>query len=92
MALGLRLQRADSLFIDIQKIVGEAVALGHRELADGDTATGGQVNLVAILNDPASLAQLPVDRLSRRLFRCYIFSRQMLPHRHAFYSIIYSDI
>ena len=61
VALGLRLEDADGLAVDEEQVVGEAVAVGELELADGDAAAGGQVHLVAVLDDPAGLLQLAVD-------------------------------
>jgi len=38
--------------LDEQQVVGEAVAVRHLELADGDTAPGGEVQLVSVLDEP----------------------------------------
>ena len=38
--------------VDEQHVVGEPVAVRHLELADGDTAPGGEVQLVPVLDEP----------------------------------------
>jgi len=49
----LGLQDPDRLALDEQHVVGEAVAVRHLELADGDTEPGGEVRLGSVLDDPA---------------------------------------
>jgi len=53
------------LLVDVKEIVGEAVALGQLELADRHPATGGQIDLVAALNDPPCPDEQCVDCFTR---------------------------
>ena len=59
--LGLRLDAPNSLPIDEQEVIGPAVSLPHRELADRDPLTSPQVRIVAVLHDPARSLELPID-------------------------------
>ena len=65
-AFRLGFDRADGLAIEIEQIVGEPETRLHRKLADGDTATGGQVEVVALLHEPAGGCQVGIYR--RRAF------------------------
>jgi hypothetical protein len=40
----------------------------HRKLAHGDAAAGAEVELTAILHEPAGCLELRIDRLARTLF------------------------
>ncbi len=59
VALTLRLDHADDPAVDVEDVVGAAG--GQRELADRHSLTGRGIDLVAVLNEPAGLAQHPVD-------------------------------
>ena len=66
---GLRFDNADSLPVDEQHVVGEPVAGRHPELAHGNPKSGGEIHLVAVLDDPARLGERRVDLLASLLFR-----------------------
>ena len=65
----LGFERADRLLIDVQEIVGIAVALGHLELANRDSAPGREFRLLAVLNDPSRFSQPRINLLASGLFR-----------------------
>ena len=52
-----------------QHVIGEPVAGRHPELAHRHPEPGGEVHLVAVLDDPARLNQRSVDLLAGLLFR-----------------------
>jgi len=60
-ALRLGLDDADRLLVDVDQVVGAAVSLRHRGLADGDTLRGKEVAVLAVLHDPACRGELTVD-------------------------------
>ena len=70
-ALGLGFDCADRLAVEIEQVVREAEARLHRELAHGDAATGGQVEVIAVLDDPAGSRQFGVDFAPGFLFGCF---------------------
>ena len=57
----LGLQGTDGLAVHEQQVVGEAVAGGHGELADGYAEARREVHLVAVLHDPAGCFEGSVD-------------------------------
>ena len=61
VALLLRLDHPDRLPIDVEQVVGVAVAGLQRELADSDTPPGVEVHRVAVLDRPACGLQRGVD-------------------------------
>ena len=70
-AFPLRLQSPNRLPVDEQQVVGEPVALRHLELADGDTAPRGEVDLVAVLDLPARHFEVGVNALASFCFRAF---------------------
>ncbi len=64
MSRGLGFQDADRLTVDEEEVVGEAMALGEPELAHRHPLGGGQVHVVAVLNDPAGALEGGVDQLA----------------------------
>jgi hypothetical protein len=58
---GLGLQGADGATVGEEEVVGEAVAGGHRELADGHAAGGVEVHRAAVLDEPAPVDDDVVD-------------------------------
>ena len=64
VASWLGLKDPDGLSIHEEHVVCEPVPVRHLELADGDTLTGGEVQLGSILEDPAGCFQRLVDVLS----------------------------
>jgi len=81
--LGLGFHRADGYAIEIEQVVGEAEAGLHLELADGDAASGGEVQFLAALNQPASGRQVAVDFAVGLLFGGLRHANAMrvLPHK-----------
>jgi hypothetical protein len=47
--------------VDVEEVVGKAVSGGQREFADGNAATGFDVDAVAILDQPAGGGEQAVD-------------------------------
>ena len=68
-AFGLGFDGAHGLAVEVEQVVREAEARLHREFAYGDAATRGQVQIVAVLHQPASRDELRVDSTPRSLFR-----------------------
>lgn len=69
--LGLRLHRAERLAIDIEHVVGETEARLHLEFANGDSATGRQIDILEILDEPACGHQIRVDFAAGALLGCF---------------------
>jgi hypothetical protein len=55
--------------VDLALGVGVGLLLRNGDLADGDAGTGEEVQLVSVLQDPASGCELPVDGYSGERFR-----------------------
>ena len=66
----LGLDGAERFAIQIKEVVGEAESRFHLEFADGDAASRGQVDFVAILDKPAGCRQIEID-----LAPCLLFGR-----------------
>jgi hypothetical protein len=58
---GLRLEDAGGLAVHEQEVVGKTMAGSQLELAYRDTASGGQVHLAPVLDDPPCRHQAGVD-------------------------------
>ena len=69
-ALLLRLDDPNRLAIDVEQVVGVAVARFQAELPDRDTPPGVQVHRIAGLDVPARLDQGSVDLLAGAFFWC----------------------
>ena len=63
--------------------------LGHREFADGDPSSRVEVQLGAVLNEPAASFELPVDLDPRPGFGCQIclVSAALLCHGRPYRSL-----
>lgn len=70
-SLLLRLDDAGGLSIDAEEVIGEPVAVGEAELANGDAAGSGEVDGAGVLDRPPGGLQHGVDLLSRGLFRLH---------------------
>ena len=62
---------ANGLAIDVQQIVGLAVAGDQREFPNGDAPSRMEIDRVRILHDPARRYQLAVDVFSGAVFRLH---------------------
>ena len=60
-SLGLGLDHPDDALVDVEQVVGAAVAGLQRDLADGDALRGEQVHRLLVLHRPAGVGELPVD-------------------------------
>ncbi len=69
-ALGLGLDDPDGALLDVEEVVGSSVAGLHDRLADGDTLSGEQVQVLAVLDVPAGVGELAVDEHARALLSC----------------------
>jgi hypothetical protein len=58
---GLRLDRANGLAVEIEQVIREAETGFHREISDSDSAPSGQIEFVAVLDNPARRHQIGVD-------------------------------
>ena len=54
--------------VDVENIVGSAEARLHRKLAHGDAGAGGELELMAALDQPAGRFEVGVDIAARVLF------------------------
>ena len=61
---GLGLQDPNGLAVDEQHVIGEAVAVRHLELADGDARSSGEIQFGSVLDKPTGGVQGLVDLLS----------------------------
>ena len=68
VAWGLCLEDPNGLPVDEEQVVGEA-ALVELELSNRDSSIGTEVDLLTVLDGPASLAELSVDLDSGDLLR-----------------------
>jgi hypothetical protein len=59
--LFLCLDNASGIAIDVQQVIGEAIAGRKQELPDGDAASGIDVEVVAILELPTGVAEQSAD-------------------------------
>ena len=66
VADGLGFQDAHRLAIHEEQVVGEA-AVGETELPHGHAATGGEVHLIAVLDEPPGFDQVGVNLLPSSL-------------------------
>jgi hypothetical protein len=57
----LRFDYSSGVPVDVEKVVGETVAGGEWEFADGNAAAGFDVDAVAILDQPAGGGEQAVD-------------------------------
>ncbi len=59
---------ADSLAVHEEQVVGLAMALSQRELADRDPRAGVDVRVLPVLDDPARLIEQGIDGLPGSIF------------------------
>jgi hypothetical protein len=64
----LRLDDPGGLAVDVEQVVGDAVAPLQRELAKGHAPAGVDARRVGVLDDPAGAAEVLVDRASGVVF------------------------
>ena len=66
---GLCFDCADRLAIEIEHIVCNPETGFHREFTHGNAPAGGQIDLIAILDEPTSSFQVGIDLSTRFLLR-----------------------
>ena len=70
-ALGLCLDRAYGLAVEIEQVIGKAEARFHWKFARGDASPSGEVQVFPVLDEPARGHQVGVDIAARSLFRVF---------------------
>jgi len=79
--------RADGLAVQVEQIVGEAGPRLHLELAHGDAAAGREVEVGAVLHEPARGGQVGLNLAPALLFggfrHCRLDSASFLATPHA---------
>src|SRR5205085_1064355 len=68
---GLGFHGTESLAVQIKQVIGKPEARLHGELANSDTAAGGQVEVVSVLHEPARRRKFGVDLATRYLLRYF---------------------
>ncbi len=78
--LGLGLDDADRLLVDVEQVVDAAVPGPHDHLPDRDALGGEQVQRRLVLHGPSGLRQLPVDQHPSALLRLQAVGVVRLSH------------